>query len=334
MTQVKNPKVFISNFPFGRLAKEPLDILAANGLDVSVNPLQRKLTPQEVAEYAKDADGIIAGTENLDLLIQGAKNLKIISRVGIGLDSVPLSLCRQKEITVTYTPDAVSMAVVELTIGLMVSLTRQVVFADREIRRGNWTRPFGKRLQESVIGIIGFGRVGSKVARYLSAFQPKKILVHDIKDKTDEVKALESTGLNIVTSNLESIYAESDIISLHVPYSNSTKYMIDQGVFAKMKPEAFIINTARGGIIREEHLYEALKNGKISGAALDVFEKEPYQGPLAELDNIILTQHIGSCSYDCRLNMESQAATDLVNFFNGLPLKNPVPEEEYQYQQM
>ena len=326
------PKIFISTYPYCKIDKGPLDLLQATGWEIIINPLGRKLHQEELAKYASDCDALIAGTENVDSLVRESKKLKIISRVGIGLDSVPLKLCKQKEIIVTYTPDAVSMAVVELTIGLMVALTRQVISADRQIRSSQWSRPYGKRIEESIIGIIGFGRIGSKVAKMLSAFKPSQILVFDIKDKTLEVNELKKMGLNIDVASLENIYVTSDIVTLHIPYSKYSRYMIDENVFQKMKPDAYLINTARGGIVREDHLYDAIKSQKIAGAAMDVFEVEPYQGSLCELENVILTQHMGSCSYDCRLNMELQAAEDILNFFNNRPLKNRVPEEEYAYQ--
>jgi len=326
------PKIFISTFPFGRNDPQPLKMLQGTGWEIRVNPKSRKLTPEEIAEMAYDCDGIVAGTEKIEHLINTNEKLKIISRVGIGLDSVPLDLCRQKGITVTYTPDAVSMAVVELTIGLMVALTRQVIFADRQIRNGDWSRPYGKRLEDSIIGIIGMGRIGYKVAKLLSVFHPQQILVFDIKNKSTEIAELKKTGLNIEAGSLEKIYEISDIITLHVPYSKYSRNMIDEKIFSKMKADAYLINTARGGIVREDHLYEAIKSKKIAGAAIDVFGEEPYHGPLCDLENVILTQHMGSCSYDCRLNMELQAAEDVVNYFNNRPLLNKVPEEEYEYQ--
>ena len=170
------PKIFISTVPFGEADKKPIELLDQSGFEYVINPLNRKLKPEEVGELAQDCDGLIAGTENIHLVLEKAKSLKIVSRVGIGLDSVPLLECRKKEITVCYTPDAVTMAVVELTIGLMVSLTRKVCLADRNIRSNNWNRLQGKRLEKSIIGLIGFGRTGSNIARVLSEFKPKQIL--------------------------------------------------------------------------------------------------------------------------------------------------------------
>lgn len=327
---MKEYKIFISTYPFGIVNPEPLDILQKTGWTVLTNPLKRKLTPTEVAEIAKDVDAIIAGTEDLTPLINANPNLKIISRVGIGLDAVPLQLCRERNISVAYTPDAVTMAVVELAVGLMITLTRKVHLADKEIRHGGWSRFIGKRLEDSTIGIIGAGRVGKNVLRILSEFRPKIVLINDIKvTEKDIVNYLSDKKLNFKMAEKEEIYSKSDIISLHVPLNKLTKNMISAKELGLMNPETFIINTARGGIINENDLYFSLKNHQIGGAAIDVFEKEPYNGNLKELDNVILTEHMGSCSYDCRLLMERGAAEEVIRFFTGVELLNPVPEEEY-----
>ncbi|TGL13496.1 dehydrogenase [Leptospira levettii] len=326
-------RIFVSTYPFGQYNEEPISILKKEGWDVVLNPTKRKLTSEEVAEYAKNVDAIIAGTEDLTPLILKNPDLKIISRVGIGLDSVPLQLCRDKNITVAYTPDAVTMAVVELTIGLMVSLTRKVHLANFELRRGGWSRFTGKRLGESVIGLIGLGRVGSNVLRILKEFRPKEILVNDLKDKTKEIQQImQNTDLNVRQVTKEEIYKHADIVSLHVPLTNLTRNMIGKTELGLMNASTFVINTARGGIVNESDLYHAVKAEQIAGAAIDVFEKEPYKGNLIELENIILTEHMGSCSFDCRYLMEFGAASEVVRFFKGEPLLNPVPDEELENQ--
>jgi D-3-phosphoglycerate dehydrogenase len=326
-------RIFVSTYPYGQHNSEPLTFLKKEGIEVVTNPKKRKLTSLEVAELAKDFDGIIAGTEDLAPLILKNPNLQIISRVGIGLDSVPLTLCREKGITVAYTPDAVTMAVVELTIGLMVSLTRMVHLANFELREGGWSRFTGKRLGESTIGLIGLGRVGSHVLRILKEFHPKKILINDIKDKSKEIEEiLFGSGVPFELVDKEFIYTHSDVISVHVPLTKQTKNLISSPQIQMMNENTFLINTARGGIINEDDLYQALKNHKIAGAALDVFEQEPYKGKLIELKNIILTEHMGSCSYDCRYKMEMGAAEEVARFYQNKPLLNPVPEEEYSNQ--
>ncbi len=325
-------RIFVSTYPFGKADRSPISMLESeNKFSISYNPLSRKLKAEEVFEFAKEADVIIAGTEDLSLLIHNSKKLRMISRVGIGLDSVDLVKCNKKGIKVCYTPDAVTMAVAEMTIGLMISLTRNLNIADKEIREGAWHRHYGKRIGESTIGIIGFGRVGKNVAKLLQSFSPK-ILVDDIKDISDEIAILKKNGLKISKASKKEIYSQADIVSLHLPAYSKTFEMISAESLAFFQNSTYLINTARGELINEQDLYECLYQRKIAGAALDVFQNEPYFGPLAQLSNVLLTQHMGSCSYDCRLAMESQAAEDAIRFLNDLPLLREVPESEYQYQ--
>jgi D-3-phosphoglycerate dehydrogenase len=326
------PRIFVSVYPFSREDETAKRALESTGWDITYNTLGRKMTTDEVTELALTADGIVAGTENLTRLIERSDTLKMISRVGIGLDSVPLKLCREKKIAVSYTPDAVTPAVVEMILGVMISISRKLFKADQEIREGKWPRHYGKRIGKSVIGIIGFGRVGSQVARYLIPFQPSEVLVNDIKDVSGLLNELSEVGLRIRATTKDEIYALSDIISIHTPLTNKTYHMISANEINIMKQDAFLINAARGGIINEEDLYQAIKKERIAGAALDVFEKEPYHGKLSELKNIILTQHMGSCSYDCRNDMELQAVEEIIRFFRAEPLIRQVPDEELEYQ--
>jgi D-3-phosphoglycerate dehydrogenase len=221
------PKLFVSTAPFGAIDMTPREELQRTGWKIRYNDRNRKLTPQEVAELAADCDGLIAGTEDLMPLIEANPGLKLIARVGIGLDSVPLDLCRQRGIAVTYTPDAVTLAVVELTIGLMVGASRFVSQVDRAIRDGRWVRPQGYRIGESVVGLVGFGRIGSRVARALAGLAPRRILVADIVDKRREIDDIATaTGIAIQQVPLEQLLAESGIVSLHVPLTRSTREMV------------------------------------------------------------------------------------------------------------
>ncbi|TGM60707.1 phosphoglycerate dehydrogenase [Leptospira vanthielii] len=326
-------KVFVSTFPFCRTSKTALKVLESSGHKVEINPLGRKLKPTEVSEFARNFDALIAGTEDLTDLVTESKSLKLISRVGVGLDSVPLDLCREKGISVAYTPDAVSPAVSELAVCLIVDGMRKVSFADREIRSGQWTRPYGERIGGSTIGILGFGRIGKRVASHLLGYLPKEILVCDLIDQKDSIikfrevstnirKMNETLGKNWVTTaiqqvDLETLLKTSDAITIHVPLTNETKNLLNFENLSHMKRNAVLINTARGGIVNENDLYKVLKENLISSAAMDVFEEEPYNGPLRDLENVILTEHMGSCSNDCREDMEREAAENVVGFFSG-----------------
>ena len=167
--------IYASNYPFGREDQTPRQLLEESGFEYAINELGRKLKPEELLEKAGSCKALIAGTENLEPLIKSNPNLKMISRIGIGLDSVPLQLCQERGIRVSYTPDAVTMAVVELTLGLMISLPRQVVRADRKLRAGigpGFTVPV---LEGMDIAIVGCGRIGSRVAKLLSHFTPARL---------------------------------------------------------------------------------------------------------------------------------------------------------------
>ncbi len=322
----------MSTYPFGRENSLPREILEKSSLQVIYNPLNRKLKTSETAELAKNADIIIAGTENLEPLIRSSERLKFISRVGIGLDSVPLGLCREKGIRVSYTPDAVTPAVTELAVGLILDLFRDITYCDREIRNSKWSRPVGRRIEHSVIGVLGFGRVGKGVVRLLSSFRPKEVLVNDIKDiQKDILSFREKFGVNIRSAEKEEIYSVSDLVSVHMPLTLQTSGLIDSQVLSMFRKETFLLNTARGEIVNENDLYEVLKAGQIQGAALDVFSEEPYTGRLRELENIILTQHIGSCSVDCRIAMETEAAEEAVNFFEGKKLIREVESYDGEF---
>tara|TARA_B110000008_G_C16963142_1_gene560977 strand:+ start:1295 stop:2281 length:987 start_codon:yes stop_codon:yes gene_type:complete len=322
-------KVLITTVPFGDKNRLPFELLESANLDYLVNPLNKKLTEDELSEMISDFEVIVAGTEQITAKVMDcAKNLKMISRVGIGLDSVDLLAARERGIKVSYTPDAPSPAVAELTMGLMFSLLRSIHLANAELHEGQWKRYFGRRLAEVTIGIIGVGRIGSRVIRRSKPFGTPRILVNDINLS---LKAdLSDFKLNWVSK--EKIYKEADIISIHTPLTSATKNMITKEDLLIMKKDAMIINTARGGIINEQDLYEVMESGHLSGAAIDVFDFEPYRGKLRDLPRCILTAHMGSMSVDCRTRMEIEATEEAVRFLTNQPLENHVPEEEYAVQ--
>ena len=252
----------------------------------------------------------------------------MISRVGIGLDSVDLLSAKERGIKVSFTPDAPSPAVAELTIGLIFSLLRSIHLSNSQLHEGKWNRFFGRRLSEVTLGIIGVGRIGGRVIRRTKSFGSPRLLVNDI----DPSKRSDLIDFKLDWVSKEKIYKEADIISIHTPLTNVTKNMITKDVLFDMKKDAVIINTARGGIINEQDLYEVMKSGHLSGAAIDVFEKEPYKGKLCEIERCILTAHMGSMSDDCRTRMEIEATEEAVRFLTGKKLEREVPKEEYDVQ--
>jgi D-3-phosphoglycerate dehydrogenase len=237
-----------------------------------------------------------------------------------------LAAARARSIAVTYTPSAPSPAVAELAIGQMLALLRRTVAADRGIRQGIWYRWTGRRLAQVTVGVIGVGRIGRAVIRHLQNWSPR-ILANDLIVDAEFARL---TGC--IWTDCETIYREADIITLHVPLTPATRGMIRERELALMKPDAILINTARGGIIDEAALCAALRARPYFSAAIDVFAQEPYRGELAGLENCFLTCHMGAATRDCRLRMELEAVEEVIRYFRGEPLINPVPEAEYLLQ--
>jgi D-3-phosphoglycerate dehydrogenase / 2-oxoglutarate reductase len=322
-------KVLITTVPFGNKNRLPLTILEGAGIEYLINPLNKKLTEDELIEMIADFDIIIAGTEPITKKVLGAtSNLKMISRVGIGLDSVDLLEAENQGIIVSYTPDAPAPAVSELTIGLMLTLLRSVHQSNVEMHNGKWNRFFGRRLSEVTIGIVGVGRIGAGVLQHLQGFGSPTILLND----TNPNHKLNQNFKNIEWVDKEIIYKQADIISIHTPLTAQTKNMVKKEQLLSMKKDAIIINTARGGIINEQDLYNVMQSGYLSGAAVDVFDFEPYDGKLRDIQRCILTAHMGSMSVDCRTRMEIEATEEAVRFLTNKPLEGVVPEEEYDVQ--
>jgi D-3-phosphoglycerate dehydrogenase / 2-oxoglutarate reductase len=319
-------KILVTTVPFGEFDSTPVKLLENNEkVNFIINPLGRKLREDELAEMVSDYDILIAGTEPITRKVMlNGKRLKLISRVGIGLDSVDLKAAREMGISVSYTPDAPSPAVAELTIAHMLNLLRKLPLVDRKIRSAIWQRYTGRRIMLSTIGIIGTGRVGSRVLKHLQGFSPHKIYVNDLNPDQNMYDMYHAEFVD-----KETIYNESDILTFHIPLTSRTKNLITQKEFALMKKNVLLINTSRGGIINERDLCSVLENKSIGGAAIDVFENEPYDGKLIELDNCVLSCHMGSMTQDCRASMEIQATEEAIRFVNGEQLTQLVPEEEY-----
>lgn len=322
------PRALITSVPFAQKNRLPLELLEGAGVDYLINPIGRRLTEDELAGMIGGFDLLIAGTEPITDRVMGcAPGLQLISRIGIGLDSVDLLAAERRGIRVSYTPEAPSPAVAELTVGLMLSLLRSVHVANVELHRGEWKRHFGRRIPEVTIGVIGVGRIGRRVLTRLVGFGTPRVLVNDLYPDTKLVPELKLEWVG-----KEDIFRNADVITVHVPLTAHTKNMIRKEHLLMMKPDALIINTARGGVINEQDLADVMREGHLGGAAIDVFEQEPYKGPLSEIDRCLLTSHMGSMSVDCRTRMEIEATEEAVRFVTGKPLTGVVPQVEYDVQ--
>lgn len=312
-------KVFISTHPFSSTSKEPMQLLKDNNFEVRLNPLEYKMSSKELAKEIKDSQVLIAGTEKItEEVFQNAPNLKLISRVGIGLDGIDFELCRKYGVRVAYTPDAPTMAVAELCVGMILDLARQITITNKNIRYGIWKRHMGTLLYGKTIGIFGMGRIGKSLVHLLSSFNVK-FLIYDINP---DIAFGRLYNVNFVSK--EEVLKNSDVISVNIPLKQDTIDYITTEELCLMKSDAILINSARGGIVNENDLYVALRDKKIGGAAVDVFEEEPYKGNLCELENCLLTCHMGASTIDSRADMEIQAVQEAIRFKNKEALKNEV----------
>jgi len=294
-------KIAITTTTFGRHHKRPLELLKENGFEVLLNPHARKMSKEELVELSKDAVGIIAGTETLDAeVMEKLKSLKVISRCGSGLDNIDQEAALKKGIKIFNTPDAPALAVAELTVGLILNLLRKITRMHMAIIDNKWDKLTGNLLSGKNVGIIGFGRVGQKVAMLLRAFGCN-IAYADLHVEGPKPQADRLT--------LEELLAWADIVSLHV---SGKDRVIGEKELSLMKAGALLVNTSRGNVIDEDALYRALKNGRLCGVALDVFAQEPYHGPLRELDNALLTPHIGAYAQETRVEIEKIAVENLL----------------------
>ncbi len=317
-------RVLIAAVPFGQVDRECLDLLDEAGVDCVPNPHGRRLSESELVSLVPGVDAVIAGTEPITRpVIRAARRLRLISRVGVGLDSVDLSAARERGVAVAYTPEAPADAVAELTIGLALSLLRGVHRANAAIRRGEWTRLPGRRLGSVTAGVIGVGRIGRRVVRLLSAFGAR-VLANDLAPVplSEPVEWVDKPTL----------FREADVVTLHVPLTPATLGLVGPEQLAAMRPGALLVNTCRGGVVDEAALARALRAGRLAGAAVDTFVDEPYHGELVGLENCLLTAHMGSMAFDCRRRMERGAARNVVAFLRGEPMDEPVPESEYALQ--
>ncbi|TLV02386.1 phosphoglycerate dehydrogenase [Dyadobacter luticola] len=300
-------KVLTSPSSFGQVGKEPFQMLEEAGFEVINNPYGRKLTEDEAIELAKDCIGIVAGVETLNARVLDAlPNLKVISRVGIGMDSIDLPYAQQKGIIVRNTPDGPTRAVAELTLAMTLSLLRKIPQADASLKNKIWKKQTGNLVLNKVIGVVGLGRIGRLVSELFRGIGNPVIGY----DPYANEKWAEKTGVKLVDFN--TVLSDADIVTLHVPGNEDKSPVISEKELALLKKSALLINISRGGIVDEDALFQALSTKQIAGAAVDVFVEEPYAGPLTELDNIVLTPHLGSYAEEGKLLMEIEAVKNLL----------------------
>lgn len=321
MADLKSCKVLVTPRSYGKNDPGLKSELEAAVGEVVYNPQGRSLSAAEVEKLIGGCHGYIAGLDEITAgVIEAADALKVISRYGVGVDRVDLEAARKKGVTVTNTPGANSVSVAELAVGLMLSAARNIHLADAAVKRGEWPKLSGTALEGKTVGLLGLGAIGKLVARRLSAFDCK-MLAHD--PYADEEFAAKN---NVELLERDEVVARADFLSLHVPVLPETRDMVDAEFLARMKKGAFLVNTARGELVDEAALVEALKGGRLRGAALDALRSEPPKAgdPLLALENVILTPHTGAHADSATNAMGRGALDDCLAVLRGEGPKNPV----------
>jgi len=291
------------------------EVLEKNGLKVTYEP---EITPEQTAEKIGSFEVVVvrSRTKMTRELIEKADKCKIIARVGIGLDNIDQDAAKEKNIRVINAVEGAITAVAELVIGLMISMAREIPRADREIRNGNWIKKelMGSELKGKYLGIVGLGNIGKRLGRLARALN-MNIIGYDVIPIDDEF----SKEVGLMKADLDTLLSSADYVSFHVPLLDSTRHMINAEKLKMMKNTAHIINTARGGVIDEEALYNSLKEGSLAGAALDVFEVEPATGnKLVTLPNFIATPHMGAQTKEAQLLAANIIAEKIIQILRGV----------------
>lgn len=300
-------RVFVGVPDFANGGDAALACLRAAGYELVLNPGMQMMSAAEVAALGDDFVGTIAATEPYrEWLLARLPRLCCIARMGVGLDSIDLALCRARGIPVCITPDPVAQPVAELTIGQIIALLRRLPRQDREIRAGQWDLRQGGLLQGRTVGIVGLGRIGRRVAEVL---RPFGVTLLGSDYRPDPAWA---ASVDLRYCALEDLLPASDILCLHFSWPITSPPLIGAAELARLKPGALLVNNARGHVLDYAALEAVLASGHLAGAALDVFPQEPYHGPLCRFEQVLLSPHCGTCTRESWGQMKLSAAQQLV----------------------
>ena len=294
------------------ICQEARDLLTNAGFEIVSNDTGRILSPEEQKALIKDVYAIVAGTEKYPReMLEGCDNLKVVTRFGVGTDNFDLNTMREMGLEVGVIANY--NAVAEFALTLMLNVLKNQQNYDPAVRQGLWSRFPMRELSAKTVGIVGFGRIGRRLAELLSGFGVR-ILAYD--PYMNEQAARER---NVTPAALDVLLAQSDIVSLHLPSTPQTYHMINAESIAKMKDGAYLVNTSRGSLVDEKALYDALVSGKLSGAGLDVYEQEPVtaENPLFTLQNTALAPHVSALTYETNYNGGIICAQSIINVAEG-----------------
>ncbi len=319
-------RVLITSHTFRQLAGEHEQRLRAAGCEITGSPFPRPAAEHELLPLVRDVDAVIASTDSFTRRVfEAAASLRIVARFGVGYDAIDLAAATEHGVWITTTPGTNEQSVADLTLGLILALVRRIVPAVEQTRAGRWERPVGLELSGLTLGLIGFGRIGRQVAARARAFGMQVIVYDVVRDE----RAAAEMGVRYVA--LDDLLSQADVVSLHAPATPQTRHLIDARALARMKPEAYLVNTARGELVNEADLAAALRAGRLAGAALDVFAHEPPgpDHPLLALPNVLPTPHMAGITLQSGRRMAAMCVDDVLAVLRGErpphALNEPVP---------
>ncbi len=313
-----------------RRLPEPVHEALAREFDARLNPEDRPLPADGLREALRQADALLTTVTDkvtADVLSVEPRRARLVANFGVGFNNIDIEAARARGIAVSNTPDVLTDATADLAMTLLLMVARRTGEGERHLRGGQWTgwRPthlLGTHVAGKTLGMIGMGRIARAVAQRAHHGFGMKVIFHDPYPPTPETAR--SLGAE-PRGSLEEVLKEADMVSLHCPATPETRHLMNRDRFALMRPEAFLINTARGDVVDEAALVEALRSGRIAGAGLDVFEKEPQvTQALVTMDNVVLLPHLGSATHETRVAMGMRAFENLELFFRGKPLRDRV----------
>jgi len=315
------PRVVVTSRSFGRHVPDGIRLLEEAGLVVVMAGQEAPWPEDRMADLARDAHALIVGTDQVTRrVLVGSPRLRVVARHGVGVDNIDLASAAALGIAVTYTPGANTDAVAELTIALLLALWRGILAADRAVREHRWDPVLGREAGGRTLGVVGLGRIGRSVAERARALG-MRVLAFDV---AEDQRYAAAHGITYVS--LEELLRRADAVSIHVPLTSETRRLIGARELAWMRPDAVLVNVARGGVVDEEALADALKTGRLGGAAVDVFAAEPpWDSPLLHAPNIILSPHMGAHTVEAMARMDLMAASDVVAVLRGDRPSYPAP---------
>ncbi|CUH97335.1 hypothetical protein P22_3462 [Propionispora sp. 2/2-37] len=309
-------KILITPRSFARYGDKAVALMQAKGYEVIVNTTGNPYTYQEFCELAADVEGIILGVDRVDgPMLTRATQLKAISRFGVGIDNIDMEAATRLGIKIARAVGSNCTSVAELAVGFFFALARHIVQNANEVKAQQWNKISGQELKDKTVGVLGLGAVGKEVTRIAQGIG-MKVIGYDPYANQEECKK----QYHIDVKSFEAVLRESDFVTLHMPLMEDTEYLMNKTTLSLMKPTAYLVNTARGGLVNEDDLYEALQEKTIAGAAADVFSIEPPAkgAKLLQLDNFLLTSHIASLTVNAEMNTIALATHNLLNLLDAI----------------